>query len=142
MKRYLILLCCLLAMACSSSTAQTQAAIQRDATVSANATATTLETMQSLALVLYRTEQDLQIAGASSKQDAVEKVAVVRKAWLPVWTAFSNARISYGLLVQLLASGTATETAIQAGVTQQSLNMTAVTNELSIARSRVQGGIK
>ena len=132
-----IMLTCL---GCGSAT--TQSSVLRDATVSANATATTLETMQSLALVLYRTEQELAIAAAINNSEGLEqakhRVQLVRDAWKPVWDAFEKARIAYDVLTKILSAVSPTTEAIQAAVTQQSVEMANVTQQLSIARSRVQ----
>lgn len=120
--------------------------VMRDATVSANATATTLETMQSLALVLYKTEQELAIVVSrnleENKDQVKARVQVVRTAWEPVWSAFAKARIAYEVLCEILQAVSPSQQAIQAAVTQQSTAMTGVTNQLAIARTRVQGGIQ
>jgi len=142
----LMLIATMLCAGCGPSSADTAALVARDATVSANATATMLEGMQSVALVLYRAEQEIQIQIAVSngegKDSAVHRVAVVRKTWEPVWDAFAKARLSYSVLVAVINDKNATQAGIQSAVTEQSRRMTTVTNELSIARSRVQGGIQ
>lgn len=137
------------ALSCTAgcgTAAQTQALIMRDATVSANATATTLEAMQSTALVLYRVEQELAIAVAlnagETKAQATARVAVVRKTWAPVWTAFERARDAYDVLVVVLASASPSAAQIQTAVTEQSLRMATVVAELATARKRVQGGVQ
>lgn len=146
MKLLYTLLLSLMLIGCGASAKDTAALVLRDATVSANATATMLETTQSLALIMYRTEQEIQIQQAlsagESKQQAVERVAKVRKQWLPVWDAFTKARVSYSLLVSLLSDKTVAPEAIQRAVDDQAKKMTVVSNELSIARSRVQGGVQ
>jgi hypothetical protein len=120
---------------CTPSTAN---AITRDATVSANATATSLETVQSLLLVYYRAEQEIAVQQAPSKDDAKARVTKIRAAWVPVWDACDKARHAYAVLVALLSSTGASSVAIQSAVTDQSARMQAVLDQLSLARTRAQ----
>ena len=120
--------------------------VARDATVSANATATMIEGMQGVALVLYRAEQEIQIQIAVSngegKEAAIHRVTVVRKTWEPVWDAFTKARASYAVLVAVINDKTASQEAIQSAVNEQGRRMSTVTQELGAARSRIQGGVQ
>lgn len=139
--RWLVLIAALALPACGSGASRDL--ILRDATVSANATARTLETMQGLALIMYRTEQELAVAGAQDRDAARSRVAVIRASWLPVWEAFAQARATYAALAALLAAVPRPESeAVQSAVTGQDRAMEKVTRELSIARTRVQGGVQ
>lgn len=130
---------------CSSSTQQ-QASLIRDATVSANAMATTIETLQGVALVLYRTEQEMQIQIAvnngETKDQAKARVVVVRKLWAPVWDVFTKARVAYSNLVAVLNDKTASGELVQSVVNTMQDCQTSVVNEIGVARARVQGGVQ
>lgn len=120
--------------------------VLRDATVSCNSTATTIETTQGLALILYKMEQELAVQAAvnagETKQQAIVRVGVVRKAWIPVWDTFAKARASYAALSALIQSAENNGGALQSAVSNLDARMTDVRNQLSIARSRVQGGVQ
>jgi hypothetical protein len=123
---------------CTPSTAN---AITRDASVSANATATSLETVQSLLLVFYRAEQQAALSKAvdagDTKEQAKARVQAVRAAWVPVWDACDKARHAYAVLVSLL-SAAPNAGALQTAVNEQSARLQAVLDQLSLARTRAQ----
>lgn len=144
MRRFLLRLSLLLVLLCAGGgcTGATSAdLVMRDATVSANATASTIETTQSLALLMYRTEQELAITRASDKASAQANVAIVRANWVPVWEALAKCRVAYAALAQLLGAESPAQAAIQAAVNQQSIELTKASNEIALARARIQKGI-
>lgn len=131
---------CAATTGCASGT--TQALVMRDATVSANATAISLETTQSLLLVFYQAEQEIAITQAQNagetKDQAKARIAKIRTAWVPVWDACSKARMAYQVLVALLSTVAPSKEAIQGAVTEQANRMRAVMDQLSLARTRAQ----
>lgn len=130
---------------CGASAKTTTATLVRDATVSSNATAHTIETTQSLCLVMYRTEQELQIQIAlqngEGKAQAQARVVVVRNAWLPIWDALTKARVAHKNLVSLLSAANPDQDVVQAAINNEEEKMTAVMNQVSIARSRIQKAV-
>lgn len=119
--------------------------IIRDATISANSTATSLETMQGVALIVYRLEQELAIQAAvnmhESKEQAKARVTLVRTAWIPVWEAFAAARATYAALTAILSAvPQPSDAAIQSAVNGNDAATAKAISLLSSARKRVEGG--
>lgn len=120
----------------------TQNTILRDASVSANADAITIETLQGVALILYRVEQEQALAAATDRADATARVAKIRTMWKPMWEAFKIARTMHDSLVMVLSAKVPNDALIQTAVNDDTKQLIKVANELSIARSRVQGGVQ
>jgi hypothetical protein len=127
-------------------TPTTQNTIVRDATVTANSAAMTLEVIQGTALIIYRTEQELQLITAKdageTKEQAIARVKVVRAAWKPVWESFEMCRNAYSLLADVLSAKEPTPAAVQTAVNHVQDTLGSARIQLSVARSRVQGGVQ
>lgn len=124
--------------------ATTADVVLRDATLSANTTAAIIEAMQSTALVMYRAEQEQQLAVAVQKgetQDqARSRVAIVRLQWAPVWEAFAKARSVHQTLATMLAAASApSPAAVQAAVTEANQRMLELQAYMAAARARAGG---
>jgi len=126
----------MIALCCSCGGASNVDLVVRDATVSANSTANTIEVMQSLALIVYRTEQELQVAGAKDKADAQARVKVVRAMWVSIWDAFKAARAVYSNLVLVLNAKPLNTAAVQTEVNALQQRVTELSALLATARSR------
>lgn len=146
-------LCLLLAVTLGGFTGGCQTGVSKaemalnTATIAANADAITIETMQSLAIVMYRTEQEMAIAVATEKKESREqvqaRVAVIRAWWAPVWETFDKARMVHQALVKVLSTGkdAVNQGSVDAFQSKLTENMIALRNYVAQARTRVQGGL-
>ena len=139
-----IVVAAFLACSCAAPAAST---VLRDATVSANASATTLETLQGVALIVYRTEQEIALQAAinagETHAQAAARIATVRAAWQPVRDAFTVARATYAALSAVLtATAQPADGVVQSAVTANDAAVAKATAALATARLRVQGGVQ
>ena len=133
--------------ACLGCAAPAASTVLRDATVSANASATTLETLQGVALIVYRTEQEIALQAAinagETHAQAAARIATVRAAWQPVLDAFAVARATYAALSAVLtATAQPADGVVQSAVTANDAAVAKATAALATARLRVQGGVQ